>query len=709
MAKSEDASTPRPAVAFHALKQGEQFLIADEMGDVAGANDGLFREDTRVLSRFRLAIGSAPPSLLSSGVSHDNVLFRAHLTNRPLPLLGGSVTPEGVIHIERARLLWKARMYERIWLTNYGSESVTLPLRLEFGADFADIFEVRGCTRAARGRLLPARFTGNGVALGYQGLDGTLRTTSIAFSVEPAQLRHDRADFAIVLAAHKRLELYLEVGADPEPAPSRRRFRDAAARARMKMRGKRRRGASLHTPGRPFKAWLDKARADLALLTTELPTGPYPFAGIPWFSTPFGRDGIITSLQLLWLDPSLARGVLRFLAANQAQKVSAVQDAEPGKILHEIRGGEMAALHEVPFGRYYGGVDSTPLFLMLAGAYARRTGDDGLIDALWPNLLAAMHWIDERGDRTGDGLIDYARARDTGLRNQGWKDSEDSIFHADGRMPDGPIALVEVQGYVYAARRAMADLADRRGEHGLAERWRSLAEHVRAAVESRYWMHDRGFYAIALDGGGDPCRVLASNGGQLLFTGLPSAERADRVIDTLLSSIFNDGWGIRTLAYGEAHYNPMSYHNGSVWPHDTALCAAGMARYGHRQAVAQLLGELFDAARSFGARLPELYCGFGRRTGEPVVGYPVACLPQAWSSGSVFMMLQACLGISINAWNDSVEIERPELPSSVERLVVRNLEVRADRVSLLFERVGDRVAVAPLGAVPGSIDIVVRP
>ena len=696
------------AIGLFALKDNDGFLVADALGDLTGHGDGLFKNDTRILSRFELTIGGQAPSLLSSDVSQDNVLFRAHMTNRRLPELGGRMTPEGVIHVERARLLWEGRLYERIGLANYGALPMTAALRFLFAADFADIFEVRGEVRERRGRMLPPVVASDRTTLSYEGLDRVARSCTVAFSQPPDRLGEDFAEITIALAEHARTELFIEIGPEQESAPNRQRFRAAAARARVAMRRKRRGGASLDSSASGFAAWVAKARADLALLVTEFPTGPYPCAGIPWFTTPFGRDGIITALQLLWLDPSYARGVLRFLAGRQAVDTVPFQDAQPGKIMHEMRGGEMAALGEVPFGCYYGGVDTTPLYVMLAGAYANRTADMALIDELWPALAAAMAWIEGVGDRNRDGFLDYAAARKSGLANQGWKDSSDSIFHADGSVPQGPIALVEVQGYVYAARRAMAMLCERRGERDLALRWRRRAKELRAAVEERFWMPEAGFYAIALDRDGTQCRVRASNAGQLLFTQLPSQRRAALVAERLLSGAFNDGWGIRTLAQDEVRFNPMSYHNGSVWPHDTAICAAGIAHYGDRGAAAHLLSELFAVSIHFGARLPELFCGFPRRPGEPPVGYPVACLPQAWSSGSVFMLLQACLGVAIDAAEGVVQVDRPELPVEIDRLTIRNLVVKDATVGLCFERVGERVAVAPLGTLPESVKVLVR-
>jgi glycogen debranching enzyme len=568
-----------------------------------------------------------------------------------------------------------------------------LPLAFEYGADFRDMFEVRGAMRKQRGTLHPPEVGERSVMFRYEGLDKVERCSSIVFSDPPSRLAEDRAEFLYPMADESRLELYIEIATHPGATPSRERFRAAAARARFAMRAKRRRGGRMRTTGRLFNGWIEKSRADLALLTTALQTGPYPYAGIPWFSTAFGRDAIITAWQILWLEPSLARGVLTYLAANQAEEVSAFRDSEPGKIMHETRRGEMAALGEVPFGRYYGGVDTTPLFVALAGAYTERTGRFDLADQLWPALERAMAWVERGVDENPYGLLAYSSDSRTGLTNQGWKDSSDSVFHADGTFPPSPIALVEVQGYAFAAFRTMAKLADQRGDDLASEQWARRAEEMRRKVEDLFWMEDAGCYGIAIDGAGKLCRVRASNMGHLLFTGLAAPDRARRVIDNLLSPDFSSGWGLRTLAVGEARFNPMSYHNGSVWPHDTGISTMGMARYGERRGAVHITTSQFEAASQFDMRLPELFCGFPRETGEPPVPYPVACLPQAWAAGSVFMMLQACLGLTIDGDAGLVKIHDPHLPIGIDHFTLHKLIVGDESVDLRFELEGERVIV----------------
>jgi glycogen debranching enzyme len=705
MTLAEEPGERRGLLPRFTLKDANTFLLADALGDIQGSDDGLFTNDTRILSRYELKIAGRRPSLLGAAVNQDNTLFTAHLTNRPLPALGEHSIPQGVIHIERNRFLCDGCLYEQLKFTNFSDENAQVPLKLQFAADFVDIFEVQGLVRKARGDYLPSSVDDRTIRLAYRGRDALVRSTRIKFSQSPRAVSAEEAEFFIELARGAVAELFIEIGADiPEPA-ERERFEAAARRLSGSMQHRLAQGASISTSGRLFNLWVDRSRSDLALLTTSLPTGPYPYAGIPWFATQFGRDAIITALQTLWINPQLAAGVLAFLASTQAQEESAFRDAQPGKILHEMRRGEMAALREVPFGQYYGGVDTTPLFVMLAGCYESRIGDRTLVDRIWNHLLAATAWIERRMDASPTGFLDYARAEKTGLVNQGWKDSHDSIFHADGHFPRGPIAVVEVQGYAYAALKAMSELAAVRGEQAMAHACRERAVALRTAIERQFWVPEMNFYAIAIDGDGTPCKVRASNAGHLLFCAVPSTERALAVSAQLLSNRCSSGWGIRTLADGQARYNPMSYHNGSIWPHDTAICAAGISHYGGCAQVVQILSEIFEAAHHFGMRLPELYCGFPRTEGQGPAPYPVACLPQAWSSGAAFMLLQAVLGIRIDGRRKEVHLQRPMLPIGIESLSIHDLPVGEALINMEFHRIAGEVVVAPLRHAEHSVRV----
>jgi glycogen debranching enzyme len=433
------------------------------------------------------------------------------------------------------------------------------------------------------------------------------------------------------------------------------------------------------------------------------------YAGIPWFATTFGRDGLITALEMLFFSPTLAAGTLRTLAASQGAVHSAERDEEPGKILHESRQGEMARLGEVPFARYYGSVDATPLFLILLAEYAERTADLNLVQELWPAALAAMHWIDTSGDLDGDGYIDYARQTDRGLVNQGWKDSHDAISHADGTLAVQPIALAEVQAYVFAARCGMARLARRLELPADASKWEDRADCLRQRFNHDFWMEDEGAFALALDGSKRPCQVVSSNAGQCLFSGIADADKARRTMMRLMREDVFCGWGIRTLSAQAQRYNPMSYHNGSVWPHDNALIAAGFARYRACDQAARVLTALFDATLTLDKRrLPELFCGFPRSLEHSPVPYPVACQPQAWSAGSVFLLLQAALGLRIDAWNQRVLFDQPAPPPWLERLDIRGLRVREARLDMCITRGRFGTAAIEVLDKHGDVEVVVH-
>jgi glycogen debranching enzyme len=442
------------------------------------------------------------------------------------------------------------------------------------------------------------------------------------------------------------------------------------------------------------------------MLLTNTAAGVYPAAGLPWFDTTFGRDGLITALQCLWLSPNIARGVLSFLAQTQAISHDPDHAAEPGKILHEARHGEMAALGEIPFGRYYGSVDATPLFVMLAGAYWRRTGDLAFVRDIWRNIVAALEWLDKHGDVDGDGFIEYRRRSPRGLTHQGWKDSHDAVFHEDGGLAEGPIALCEVQAYTYAARVAASELAHALGHSALESQLREKAAALRTRFEAAFWCEEMGLYALALDGNKQPCRVRTSNAGHTLFTGIASEGRAAATAKALGDETFFTGWGVRTLADREVRYNPMAYHNGSIWPHDNALLAMGFAGLPDKELALRIFGAQLEASAFFeSGRLPELFCGFRRRDGKAPTSYPVACSPQACSAGAVFMMLQACLGVDIDAGSGRIMFRYPQLPEDIEKLAIRGLEVGAGSIDLTVHRQSGTAVGVSVERRTGKVDV----
>jgi glycogen debranching enzyme len=703
------ASAPMADERSRVLKHGDTFAVFDHYGDIQPVGlceQGLYHDGTRFLSRFQFGLHRDRPLFLSSTVKEDNDLLVADLTNSDVTGNGEVAIHRGTLHFSRTKFLWQSVCYEHLRIRNYGLVPVEVTVDLHFAADFVDIFEVRGTKRSRRGQLQGGAVKDGSVTLAYRGLDNVVRRTRLAFAPRPDTLSARKASFRFSLQPDQDESLYVTVACEAGCTVPVLPFEQAMTAAAGSLTSVQCKACLIQTSKQHFNDWLNRTVADLHMMITETPCGPYPYAGVPWFSTPFGRDGIITAMECLWVNPTLARGVLSYLATTQAKEINPEQDAEPGKILHETRRGEMAALGEVPFGRYYGSVDATPLFLLLAGAYYERTADREFVESIWPNVEAALNWIDRFGDSDGDGFVEYARRSSTGLGNQGWKDSYDAIFHADGRLAEGPIALCEVQAYVYGAKRAAAELAEVLGQDRRAEALRQQARALRERFEQIFWCEDLGTYALALDGAKHLCRVRTSNAGQCLLTGIASPERALRVAQSLLGPDSFSGWGIRTVAATEARYNPMSYHNGSVWPHDNALIAHGLTRYGLKEEVLRILSGLYDASLFIDLhRLPELFCGFGRRPGEGPTLYPVACSPQAWAAAAVYLLLQACLGLHINAPASRLCFSLPVLPSFLKEVQVRNLCVGEAVVDLLFVRYDNNVGIQVLRR-EGKLEII---
>jgi glycogen debranching enzyme len=681
------------------LKHADSFAMFDEFGDVVEVEHspaGLFHFDTRHLSRLYFTLEGHRALCLSSTVQPDNLTLDVDLTCPDIFRGDRLILAKDTFHVARAKFLWQAGCHELFTVTSYAQERRRVRFALEFAADFADLFEIRGYRRSRRGTVAAEVRGPAEVAFVYRSMDGVPRSTRICFDPAPALLSRTRAEFELELQARERRSLGVTVHCvrgEQRPAAE-ARFFTALRHARRTLAAERAGRPVLETSNATVNGVLSRAGADLAMLTTQTPHGPYPYAGVPWFATVFGRDGILTAIQSLWLDPSIARGVLRFLAAHQASGFDPAADMEPGKIVHELRECELAHLGEVPFGRYYGSIDSTPLFVALAGLYWQRTADRATLEAIWPNVKAALDWIDRHGDRDGDGFVEYGRMRESGLANQGWKDSEDAVFHADGRLARAPIALCEVQGYVYLARRMAALLAADLGDVPFSRRQFQLADALRERFDQAFWREELGTYALALDGDKVPCDVRSSNAGHLLFTGIALPERAARVAQQLFGREFFTGWGVRTLSAREARYNPGSYHNGSVWPHDNALIALGLVEYGHTEEAQTLTAALFDAAAHMHLRrLPELFCGFERRRGKAPTPYPVACAPQAWAACAPYALLQACLGVEVDAASATVILRRPRLPAFIDWISVRGLRLGEGRLDLMFRRHDSSVAV----------------
>ncbi|MFQ5477847.1 MAG: glycogen debranching N-terminal domain-containing protein [Candidatus Binatia bacterium] len=692
------------------LKHNETFAVFDSYGDIKPVGrtaQGLFHEGTRFLSQSVLKLESQSPLLLSSTVLENNTVLTVDLTNPDVYVGEELHIPHGTLHIARSGFLWEGSYYQRLRLTNYGSSAIETGLTVQFESDFVDIFELRGTERERRGEYGEPVVRGDSVVLRYRGLDGVSRSAHILCSPTPAALSKSEVRFDVKLDPEEQDDLYLTVSCENgDGRVSQSSYASTRQKASRNLAAEVARECEVSTSNEHFNSWLQRSMADLRMMITETPMGPYPYAGVPWYSTPFGRDGIITALETLWVKPDLAKGVLRYLASTQAAEVDQGHDAEPGKIVHEQRKGEMPALGEVPFGSYYGTVDATPLFVLLAGAYYERSGDLQFAEELWPHIERALEWIDSSGDLDGDGFVEYQRHSPEGLINQGWKDSHDAIFHADGSLAEGPTALCEVQGYVFAAKRKAALLARALKKPKLARVLASEAADLRKKFVSSFWCERLSTYVLALDGRKGQCRVRSSNAGQSLFTGIATAEHAQRVAEGLFSEAFFSGWGIRTIAAGEARYNPISYHNGSVWPHDNALIGWGLAQYGRNDLAVRILEGLFDASVFVDlCRLPELMCGFARRPGKGPTLYPVACAPQAWSAASVFMLLQAALGLTVDASRVQIRFVRPVLPPFLERVEIDGLEVGPYAADVVLHRHPNDVGIQ-VKRRDGPVDVV---
>lgn len=710
MAKPQAATDIRDA---QVIKHDRTFFLSDRMGEVPEGNSaalGLYHRDTRFLSRLELGLNDLRPLLLHSSTESN------HSQTVELAFPVSTVDSAGFertenVSLSRSRVLAGSLM-EQVAITNYGSTTRSLRLTLAFEADFLDLFEVRGWsrTRIQPGQAQPPTVGHNSVVFGQRGADGVLRSTTLRFSPAPESLSAQEAVFEVELERGARWGLLIEITPDAGVgAPGRRSFRDAREQLEREYSQWRKRCTSFKASNAQLQRFLDRAILDLRMLLSHDDRGfDYIDAGVPWYSAMFGRQSLIAAYQCLGVNPQLAWGVLRGLAARQGTRDDGWTEEEPGKILHELRVGELAGAGELPHTPYFGSVDATPLWLVLLTYAYSWTSDLEAVRELWPKAMAALEWIDRHGDLDGDGYVEYRRRSARGLGNQGWKDSWNGVLHADGTPAEGPIALVEVQGYVYQAKSRLAPLARAMDQHDLADRLEGEAAELKERFNRDFWLEDEGYFAMALDGRKRPVRTVTSNPGHGLWSGIVDREKVPRVARRLLSPAMASGWGIRTVAGRQPPFDPLGYHNGTVWPHDNSLIAHGLKLSGFDDLAMRVIDQLSSAGQFFPlARFPELFCGFSRANTPQPVEYPVACRPQACAAGAPLLMVRSYAGITADAPNGRLYVVRPQLPSWLERLDILGLRVGRARVDLSFSS-RDGVTAMQVPRKEGDLEVLIR-
>jgi len=669
------------------LNYSNTFAIFDRWGDIHPLGKkvhGIYHQGTRFINRLELRLNDQKPVLLSSSIKEDNEILSVDLTN---PFLSVCNIQENIIHISRTQFIRDGSYYEEISFVNYGEVECNINISFAFGGDFADIFEIRGMKRKVKPNRAIIEQNENALCFHYNGLDSIERTAEIVLP-QNIIIQNNKGMLSLTLspqAVHQvSYSIFFRISNQKKETLQ---LMDAKNLLQEELKTCRGMFADIFTDNEQFNHWLNRSRADLISLLATTPYGRYPYAGVPWYNTAFGRDGIITAIETLWIAPQIAKDVLKYLAAMQATELIPSKDAEPGKIMHETRDGEMANTGEIPFKEYYGTIDATPLYIMLVGMYFERTKDIEIIKKIWPNVKAGLEWINKYGDLDNDGFIEYRHKAENGLTNQGWKDSFDSVMYENGEFCEPPIALCEVQAYVYAAKKYASKLATLFDEDDLAEQMQREAKELKKNFNKKFWDSSLECYVLALDKNKKPCRVVSSNAGQCLFTGIADKAKAKILVNRLGQADMFSGWGLRTLSTKAFRYNPMSYHNGSVWPHDNALIAYGLSIYDYQKEALKIMQALFDASLFIELqRLPELYCGFPRRSNEGPTAYPVACSPQAWSVAAVFMVIQSCLRIQINTIEKKIVFDKPALPEYLNEVTISNLRLGNQTCHFILRR-----------------------
>jgi glycogen debranching enzyme len=676
----QGAALDRPSGAI-TLVDESTFTISNQAGDVvAGTAQGLFVRDTRIISRWELRVNTRPPQSLAAVVDAP---FSATFVSQVQPRAGRA---DSTLMVFRSRYVGQG-MREDIVIRNFGEEATFCSVELFVDSDFADLFAVKEGRAGDSDGELSRSSSEDRLELSYRR--GTLnRGSLLRISPSPSAIGEDIVSFEAIVPARGEWEACIEVSPviDNKVIDPRYRCGQPVERAAPaeRLAKWRRQVPHVDTDHEVLKAVLARSAEDLGALRIfdpDFPDRVVLAAGAPWFMTVFGRDSLLTSWMALLVDPDLALGVLQTLARFQGKEIDPRSEEQPGRILHEMRFGEAPSLSLGGGSIYYGTADSTPLFVMLLGELRRWGLAREAVDQLLPNAERALEWIEQFGDSDGDGYVEYQRATDRGLANQGWKDSWDAIRYADGRVAQAPIALCEVQAYVYSAYLARAHFAREEGDEATFDRFRAKATRLKENFNRDFWLDDQGWYAVGLDADKKPIDSLASNMGHCLWTGIVDEQRAPLIAAKIMSPEMFSGWGVRTLGVSMGGFNPISYHCGSVWPHDTAIVAAGLARYGLMDESMRLVGGLLDAAANLGGRLPELFSGIDRAELGFPVGYPTSCSPQAWSAASPLLCLRTML--RLDPWVPYAKTWlAPCLPEGIHHLKVERIPLAGARVTV---------------------------
>ncbi|MHB1683986.1 MAG: amylo-alpha-1,6-glucosidase [Bacilli bacterium] len=705
---------------FRVIKENDLFLVTDNQGHVAHPQHsdfayGLYTKDTRVLSRYYWFIDGLSFHLLSADTNRNYEGMYRYGNDSPAPGAAVALHADTLILNRRQLIDGQGGLIEETVCENYGEQDIELRLNYLVDADFNDMFEVRGYSSRLLSKTIRITIDKATAKFSFEASDGQMMSTLIrvesgageyvhisaaaedtplpdASSPQSGIRIHGDIHVAARQSATWRIRIAVETEAVKTPPESGLSPGESVPFAVLERNLQDRYKDWLKTTPQiqtqiDFERWYGQGLRDLRMLVTDIGYGPFPVAGVPWFAVPFGRDSLLTAFEALHIAPQLVRGTLATMAEYQGRQLSAERDEEPGKMMHELRVGELARTGEIPFGPYYGSIDATPLFLVLAAEYADWTGDLTFVRGFLENVKRAFEWIENYGDRDGDGFVEYYRQADGGISNQGWKDSGDSIMHKDGRLAEGPIALCEVQGYVYKAYRSWARLYRRIGRSAEAEHCAQKAQQLQQLFIETFWIAEDSIVALALDAHKTPLRVVTSNMGQVLWSGiLPDALAAKMVVRLLQADLFS-GFGVRTLSALESAYHPLSYHNGSVWPHDNALILFGMSQYGYADAVVRVAQGLLRASGHFPQmRLPELFGGYAAEPDEAPAPYRVSCSPQAWAAAAPLLTLRALLGVKVDP-EQAVFTCAPSLLPGMDHLTVTGLYVGRGTVDIVVDRV----------------------